>query len=112
MSIPKVLNKFYQRYVPDDLRRIKSGLSKATTFGWEAGKRCAKINNKNLATDIYSRGKSIARNLDLPKEDFMPAIGIVLGTAFIPMIGGSVIGYFLGRGTRKITKILSKITKF
>lgn len=112
MSIPKILNKYYQRYIPDDLRRIKTDLSNAATFGWKAGKRCAKINNKNLATDMYSRGKSIVKNLDIPKEDLMPAVGIVLGTIFIPMLGGSVIGYFMGRGAKKITKILSKIARF
>ena len=59
----------------------------------------------SIYTDAYKAAVSVP-------ETVFTIVGLAISTVFIPMLGGSVIGYFMGRGAKKITKILSKIARF
>lgn len=108
MSIPKVIHNYYEKYVPAEFRRLQNDISESISYGSQAGKKWASINNKGLAKDLYVRTKSTVRNFHVEKEDIIPAVGIVLGTALIPCIGGSFIGYFIAKGVKKFARVFKR----
>ena len=56
MSIPKILNKYYQRYIPDDLRRMKTDLSNAQHLVGRQGNDVQKLTTKILQQTCIQEG--------------------------------------------------------
>lgn len=108
MPISKVIHNYYEKYVPAEFRRLQNDIGESISYGSQAGKKWASINNKGLVKDLYVRTKSTARNFHVDKEDIIPVVGIVLGTALIPCLGGSYIGFVIGKGLKKLARAFKR----
>lgn len=108
MSKLKVtLNKIYTKVIPQDVRQSEARLRNSLVDGWRMGKRYSKINNKGLTGDMFMRGRAIARNVHVKKDD-IPALGVIIGT-LSPIPGSFAIGYVVGKGVVKAINALKKI---
>lgn len=94
------------KYLPKDIQATQKVLSQTVKYGREAGRRCARINNKSKMQSIFAQTTSMKRNLKLNKDD-IPAIAAV-SSSFVPFPGTLFVGYGVGKVVRAILKYCGK----
>ena len=103
--VGKIFVRLYKE-VTGDILHTKQALSYTAKYGKEAGRRCARINNKSKMQSIFAQTTSVRRNLKFNKDD-IPAIAAV-SSSFVPLPGTMFVGYGVGKVVRAILKYCGK----
>ena len=56
------------KYLPKDIQATQKVLSQTVKYGREAGRRCARINNKGKTASIFAQATSVKRNIKFKKR--------------------------------------------
>ncbi|MBD5401422.1 hypothetical protein HDR58_01290 [bacterium] len=93
--------------VPSDIQHTNKAIKKAVNTGWERGKRYTQANHSNIATDMFVKTKSVTRELknNLSKDDIPAVSALASSVILFPVPGSTIIGYFIGKAIKYLTKL-------
>lgn len=103
INYPKIKKRMspYIKSAKSDINETIGFYHGNAKYGWERGRKLAKLQNRNPVTSLLIKTISTASHTRIRPKDITPLIGTAIFSFTNPIPGMGVVGFALGRGLHK-----------